>query len=71
VEAESQSSGSLILSFWYVTNSLQYTCFFAVEVLVCTPVFFSLFAAEEPSANVCVARGTLCNDQSVYIATTA
>jgi len=29
-------------------------------------VFFNLFAAAEPSANVCVARGTLCNDSSVY-----
>jgi len=36
-----------------------------------TAVFFNLFAAAEPSANVCVARGTLCNDPSVYIATTA
>jgi len=33
-------------------------------------VFFNLFAAEEPPANVCVAHGTLCNDPSVYIATT-
>ena len=29
-------------------------------------MFFNLFAAAEPSANVCVARGTLCNDPSVY-----
>jgi len=36
-----------------------------------TAVFFNLFAATEPSANVCVARGTLCNDPSVYIAITA
>jgi len=28
--------------------------------------FFNLFAAREPSANVCVAHGTLCNDPSVY-----
>ena len=34
------------------------------------PVFFNLFAAAEPSANVCVSHGTLCNDSSVYIATT-
>ena len=34
-------------------------------------VFSNLFAAAEPSVNVCVARGTLCNDPSVYIATTA
>jgi len=34
-------------------------------------MFFNLFAAEDPSANVCVAHGTLCNDLSVYIATTA
>jgi len=33
-------------------------------------VFFILFAAAEPSPNVCVAYGTLCNDPSVYIATT-
>jgi len=26
-----------------------------------TPVFFNLYAAAEPSANVCVAHGTLCN----------
>jgi len=32
---------------------------------------FQLFAAAEPSANVCVALGTPCNDPSVYIATTA
>jgi len=35
------------------------------------PVFCNLFAAGESSANVCVAHGTLCNDPSVYIATTA
>ena len=34
-------------------------------------VFFSHFAAAEPSVNVCVAHGTLCNDPGVYIATTA
>jgi len=34
-------------------------------------VFFNHFAAAEPSVNVCVARGTLHNDQSVHIATTA
>ena len=34
-------------------------------------VFFHLFAAAKPSANVCVAHGTLCNDPSVYAATTA
>jgi len=33
------------------------------------PVFFNLFAAADPYANVCVAHGTLCNDPSV-IATT-
>jgi len=31
-----------------------------------TPVFFNLFAAEEPSANVRVTHGTLCNDPRVY-----
>ena len=30
-------------------------------------VFFNLFAAAEPSANVCVAHGTICNDSSVYL----
>ena len=35
------------------------------------PVYFNYFAAAEPSANVYVAHGTLCNDPSVYIATTA
>jgi len=34
-------------------------------------VFFNLFAATERSANVCIARGTLCNDPSVYITITA
>jgi len=34
-------------------------------------VFFNHFVAAEPSVNVCVAHGTLCNDPSVYIATTA
>ena len=34
-------------------------------------MFFNLFAAAEPSVNVCVAHGTLSNDLSVYIATTA
>jgi len=29
-------------------------------------VFFNLFPAVEPSANVCVAHGTLCIDPSVY-----
>jgi len=36
-----------------------------------TAVFFNLFAAAKPSANVCVAHGILCNDPSVFIATTA
>ena len=37
-----------------------------------TVVFFNLFvAAVKPSATVCVARGTLCNDPGVYIAITA
>jgi len=27
---------------------------------------FQPFAAVEPSANVCIAHGTLCNDPSVY-----
>jgi len=35
------------------------------------PPFFNFFTAAEPSADVCVAHGTLCNDPSVYIATTA
>jgi len=30
------------------------------------PVFVNLFAATEPSGNVCIAHGTLCNDPSVY-----
>jgi len=34
-------------------------------------VFFNLFPAAEPSANVCLAHGTLCNHPSVYIAITA
>jgi len=29
-------------------------------------VFFNLLAAAEPSANVCIVHGTLCNDTSVY-----
>jgi len=32
-------------------------------------VFFNLFAAPEPSANVCVVHATLSNDPSVHIAT--
>jgi len=39
------------------------------SLLLFAAVFFNLFAAGEPSANVCVAYGTLCNDPSVYIAT--
>jgi len=35
-----------------------------------TSLFFNLFAATEPTANVCVAHETLCNDPGVYIATT-
>jgi len=31
-----------------------------------TPAFFNLFVVAEPSANACVAHGTLCNDPSVY-----
>jgi len=42
-----------------------------VSTLKCKSVFFNLFAAAEPCANVCVAHGTLCNDPSVYIAATA
>ena len=34
--------------------------------LASTAMFINLFAAVEPSANVCVAQGTLCNDPSVY-----
>jgi len=33
-------------------------------------VFFNLFAAGEPSANVGVAHGTQCNDPTFYVATT-
>jgi len=33
-------------------------------------VLFNLFAAAEPSVNVCVAQGTQYNETSVYIATT-
>jgi len=36
-----------------------------------TPVFFNPFAAGEPSAIVYVAHGALCNDPTIYIATTA
>jgi len=36
----------------------------------CTAVLFNLFAAAEPSMNVCVAQRTLCNHPSVCIATT-
>jgi len=32
------------------------------ELFARKPVFFNLFAAAEPSANVCVTHGTLCND---------
>jgi len=34
-------------------------------------VFFNHFAAAELSVNVCVARGTVCNDPNIYNATTA
>jgi len=34
-------------------------------------VLFNFFAAVEASADVCIAHGTLCNDPSVCIATTA
>ena len=34
-------------------------------------VFFGVFAAAEPSVNVCVAHWTICNDPSVCIAATA
>jgi len=37
----------------------------------CSSVFFNLFAAAEPSANVCIAHETWCNGLSVHIATTA
>jgi len=30
-------------------------------------VFYNLFAAAEPSANVSVAHGTLCNNPGVYL----
>jgi len=36
-----------------------------------TAVFFNVFALVEPSTNVCVAYGTLCNDSCVYTAATA
>jgi len=37
----------------------------------CVPVFFNLFVPAKPSANVCIAHGTLCSDPSVCITTTA
>jgi len=41
-------------------------------IVTLVTVFFILFAAAEPSTNVCVAHGTLCNDPCIYIiATTA
>ena len=36
-----------------------------------TSVFLNLFTAAEPSANVYVAHGNLCNDARIFIATTA
>jgi len=41
------------------------------ELLWQRRVFFNLIVVAESSAYVCVAHGTLCNDPSVYIATTA
>jgi len=38
---------------------------YALIELPCNAVFFNLFAAAEPSANICLAHGTLRNDQSV------
>jgi len=33
----------------------------------CRAVFFNLFAAAEPCATFCVARGTLCNCETVVL----
>jgi len=45
--------------------------FFCIYIYYLSTVFFNLFAAAEPSTNVCIAHRTLCNDPSVFIATTA
>jgi len=42
-----------------------------MTIQTCNTVFFDLFSAAEPSANVCAAHGTLCNDTTFCIATTA
>jgi len=47
-----------ILSYWFNLDCV-------------TGCFFNFFAAAEPTASVCVAHRTLCNDPSVYIAATA
>jgi len=45
----------------------MYTSSELKKVKLCSrSVFFNLFAAMEPSANVCVAHGTLFSDPSVY-----
>jgi len=46
-------------------------CFMKMYIILLRAVFFNLFAAAQPSANVWVAHGTLCNDPSVCIATIA
>jgi len=43
-----------------------YSGHYAYEAYTSMSVFFNLFAAAGPSANVCVAYGTLSNDPSVY-----
>jgi len=44
---------------------LDVLIFFIIKTNEYRTVFFNLYAAAEPSANVCVAHGTLCNDPNV------
>jgi len=47
---------------WLLSLSLAFSLF-----LTFTSVFFNVFAAAEPSANVCIAHGTLCNCETVAL----
>jgi len=55
----------MVVIFQQLKRSYQFEPSDKAATVWSAAVFFNLFAAAEPSANVCVAHGTLCNDPSV------
>jgi len=56
----------MVVIFQQLKRSYQFEPSDKAAAVQSATVFFNLFSAAEPFANVCVAHGTLRNDPSVY-----